>query len=47
MTFLDMQKRVGELINQDVTNDTGLVTESEVKANLNRGYLKLVYMNIE
>ena len=42
MTFLDMQKRVGELINQDVTNDTGLVTESEVKANLNRGYQKVV-----
>lgn len=42
MTFLDMQTRVGELINQSVTDDTGEITLTEVKANLNRGYQKVV-----
>ena len=42
MTFLEMQTRVGELINQSVTDDNELVTETEVKANLNRGYQKVV-----
>ena len=42
MTFLDMQNRVGELINLDVSNNNGLVTNTEVKANLNRGYQKVV-----
>lgn len=42
MTFLQMQTRVGELINQAVTDDTKTVTETEVKANLNIGYHKLV-----
>lgn len=42
MTFLEMQKRTGELINQDVSNDNDLVTRTEVKANLNRGYHKVV-----
>lgn len=42
MTFLELQTRVGELINQGVTDDTKLVTETEVKANLNRAYQKLV-----
>lgn len=42
MTFLEMQTRVGELINQDVTTDNLLITETEVKANLNRGYQKVV-----
>ena len=37
-----MQTRVGELINQSVTDDNELVTETEVKANLNRGYQKVV-----
>lgn len=38
MTFLEMQTRVGELINQAVTDDTKTITETEVKANLNVGY---------
>lgn len=42
MTFLEMQTRVGELINQSVTDDNELVTLTEVKANLNRGYQKVV-----
>lgn len=42
MTFLEMQTRVGELINQDVSTDNLLVTETEVKANINRAYQKLV-----
>lgn len=42
MTFLEMQTRVGELINQNVSDDNSLVTNSEVKANLNRGYQKVV-----
>lgn len=42
MTFLEMQTRVGELINQAVTDDTKLVTQTEVKANLNRGYHKVI-----
>lgn len=42
MTFLEMQTRVGELINQDVSTDNELVTNTEVKANLNRGYHKVV-----
>ena len=42
MTFLEMQSRVGELINQDVTTDNLTVTKTEVKANLNRGYQKVV-----
>jgi hypothetical protein len=42
MTFLEMQTRVGELINQSVTTDNLTVTETEVKANLNRGYQKVV-----
>jgi hypothetical protein len=42
MTFLEMQQAVGALINQDVSNDNGLVTQSEVKVNLNRGYQKVV-----
>jgi hypothetical protein len=42
MTFLEMQRAVGELINQDVTTDNLTVTETEVKANLNRGYRKVV-----
>lgn len=42
MTFLEMQTRVGELINQDVTTDNLLVTKTEVKANINRGYQKVV-----
>jgi len=42
MTFLEMQQRVGEIINQDVSTDNLLVTETEVKANLNRGYQKVV-----
>ena len=42
MTFLEMQQRVGELINQDVSTDNLLVTKTEVKANINRAYQKLV-----
>lgn len=42
MTFLEMQQRVGELINQDVSTDNLLVTRTEVKANINRGYQKVV-----
>lgn len=42
MTFLEQQMRVGELINQDVTTNNLTVTETEVKANLNRGYQKVV-----
>lgn len=42
MTFLTLQTRVGELINQAVTDDTKTVTLTEVKANLNIGYTKLV-----
>lgn len=42
MTFLEMQTAVGTLINQDVSTDNGLVTNSEVKVNLNRGYQKVV-----
>jgi hypothetical protein len=41
MTFLEMQTRVGELINQSVTDDSSLVTLTEVKANLNRAYQKV------
>lgn len=37
-----MQTAVGTLINQDVSTDNGLVTNSEVKVNLNRGYQKVV-----
>lgn len=42
MTFLGMQTLVGNQINQVVTDDTLTVTETEVKANLNRGYQKIV-----
>ena len=42
MTFSDMVTRVGELINQDVSTDNLTVTNAEVKANLNRGYQKVV-----
>lgn len=42
MTFLEMQTRVGELINQTVTDDNLQITETEVKANLNIGYKKVV-----
>lgn len=41
ITFLNMQTRVAENINQALTDDTLTVTLTEVKANLNRGY-KLV-----
>lgn len=37
-----MQTRTGELINQDVSTDNLTVTNTEVKANLNRGYQKVV-----
>ena len=42
MTFANMILRVGELINQDVATDNLTVTRTEVKANLNRGYQKVV-----
>lgn len=42
MTFLEQQTRVGELINQTVTDDTKTVTETEVKAWLNIGYQKAI-----
>lgn len=42
ITFGTMQTRVGELINQDVSDDTKTVTNTEVKANLNLGYNKAV-----
>jgi hypothetical protein len=42
MTFLEMVTAVGTLINQDVSTDNELVTNSEVKINLNRGYQKVV-----
>lgn len=42
MTFLEMQTRVGELINQAVTDDTLTVTETSVKANLNIAYRLVV-----
>lgn len=38
MTFSSMQTRVGELINQAVSNDNLTVTNTEVKAWLNLGY---------
>lgn len=40
MTFSDMQTRVGELINQSVSDNTKTVTNTEVKAYLNIGYKK-------
>lgn len=42
MTFLQMQTRVGNLINRDVTDDTGTITETEVKAFLNIGYRRAI-----
>jgi hypothetical protein len=42
MTFLEMQTRVGELINQEVTGDTKTITLTSVKANLNIGYRDVV-----
>lgn len=42
MTFANMVTRVSELINQPLTDDNKTVTQTEVKANLNIGYQKLV-----
>ena len=42
ITFGTMQTRVGELINQSVSDDAKTVTNTEVKANLNLGYNKAV-----
>lgn len=42
MTFLEQQTRVGELINQRVTDDTKTVKLTTVKAWLNIGYQKQV-----
>lgn len=42
MTFLEQQTRVGELINQAVTDDSKTVTQTEVKAWLNIGYQKCI-----
>jgi len=40
MAYSTMVTRVGEMLNQDVSDDTGTVTNTEVKAWLNIGYQK-------
>lgn len=42
MNFGTMVTRVGELIHQDVSDDTNPVTNTMVKANLNIGYRKVI-----